>query len=156
MVLCIAIFSISNFKKVKIIFCYINSSFLDKTFNWRLDSSLTMRFFTQPLHLFLIIAMVLSPIQLLFAAQSGMQTANSTTAVSDTVQNDELTMLDEDCNKHGNCQNSVQCGNCPLSLGISQIKLNRDDLSTQIQSTISDVSLYSTDLLPEYRPPRYS
>ena len=115
-----------------------------------------MRIFTQTLRLFLIIAVVLSPMQPLFAAQSGIQTANSTVAVSDMAQIDELTMPDEDCNKHGNCQNSVQCGNCPLSLGISQIKLNRDDLSTQVQSAISDVSLYSTDLLPEYRPPRYS
>ncbi len=135
---------------------YIDCSILDRTFNWRLHSSLTMRFFTQPLRLFLIIAMVLSPVQILFAAQTDMQTDNSAVAVNDMTQNDELMMLDEDCNKHGNCQSSVQCSNCPLSLGVPQIKLNRADLSAQIQFTIPDVSLYSTDLLPEYRPPRYS
>lgn len=131
-----------------------------------------MRFFIQHIRLFLIIAMVLSPVQHLFAMQAGMQVDDSTVAVETTVamtvetvaandaaQNSMPAMLDEDCSKHGkngNCQGSSQCGSCPLSLGASQVSPKRAELNTQIQSALSDVSLNSADLSPDYRPPRYS
>lgn len=118
-----------------------------------------MDFYTKHLRLFLIITLVMSPIQPLFAMQTGMQTDDSTVevvAATDIAQKDALAMPDDDCNKHGNCQSTHQCSHCPLSLGIPQIKLHRADLNTQIQFTISNVSLYNTDLLPEYRPPRHS
>jgi hypothetical protein len=123
-----------------------------------------MSFFTKHLRLFLIIAMVISPMQPLFAAQKTMQIDMQTdvsvvvvAATADTNHKDALMMLDGNCGKHGNCQSSAQCNSCPLSPGIPQTKLNRVDPGcAQIQFTISAVSLYSTDLLPEYRPPRYS
>lgn len=121
---------------------------------------MTISFFMQHLRMFLIIAMVLSPVQHLFAVQAAMQTDGptvvvETVAASDMAQNGVLIMLDEDCGKHGNCQDSNQCGNCPLSLRMSPMTRKRAEVNKQIQA-ISDVSLYSADLLPDYRPPRYS
>jgi ferredoxin len=131
-----------------------------------------MRFLIQHIRLFLIIAMVLSPVQHLFAMQAGMPTgapvvaaetaaamAVETVSASDAAQNSMPAMLDEDCSKHGkngNCQGSNQCGSCPVSLGASQISPRYAELSTQTQPALSDVSLNSANLLPDYRPPRYS
>ncbi len=126
-----------------------------------------MSLFTQHIRLFLIAAMVLSPVQNLFAMQTGQQanapmvvaTTTVAAAVSDMAQSGMSAMLDEDCGKHGNsgnCQGSNQCGTCPLSLAIFQISPERAELNAQIQPALSDVSLNSTDLLPDYRPPRYS
>ncbi len=115
------------------------------------------------LRLFLIIAMVLLPMQQLLAMQTGAQSDESRMAamvtVSDADHNDILTVLDEDCSKHsdcGDCQNSVQCGNCSLLLGMPQTEPTHSKPSIQILTTFSDDSFFSTDLLPDYRPPRFS
>lgn len=123
-----------------------------------------IRFFIHHLRLFLIMAMVLSPVQHLFAAQASIRTDSPTAVVkavvaSDMAQRSVLKTLDEDCGKHGkngSCQNSNQCGNCPLPLGISQITPKCAEVNAQIQPAIPDISLYNADLLPDYRPPRYS
>ena len=130
-----------------------------------------MAAFTQHLRLLLIIAMVLSPVQPLFAMPTGQQADDSmahhsmsamatTAAVDDVVHSDASHMLDDGCNskkgKCNHCQGLSQCGNCPLSLGIPQMTAERIELNAEIQLIISDVSFYSTDLLPDYRPPRYS
>ncbi len=119
---------------------------------------------TQHLRLLLIIAIVLSPVQPLFAMQADDSMALSmsvmaATTLSDITQNDASKILDDDCNKQGkcsNCQAASHCSSCPLSLGISQITSKYVELNTQIQPTVSDVSLHNADLLPDYRPPRYS
>lgn len=117
-----------------------------------------MSSFTQYLRLFLIAAMVLSPVQGLFAAQADDSTVVMTmAAVADDAAHNG--MLDNDCNEHGkggNCQGSNHCGSCPFALEISQISPKRAGLNTQIQFAISDISLNSADLSPDYRPPRYS
>ena len=128
-----------------------------------------MSSFTQYLRLFLIAAMVLSPVQHLFAAQADDSTAVIAMAATGVVAHDVAhngapkmgmpEMLDNDCSEHGkggNCQGSNQCGSCPFPLEISQISPKRAELNTQIQFAISDVSLNSADLSPDYRPPRYS
>jgi len=128
--------------------------------------SLIMAIFIQHLRLLLIIAIVLSPVQPVFAMQADNSMALSmsavsaeTATVSDITQSDAVKMLDNACNKQGkcsNCQDVNHCSSCPVSLGIPQILSKHTELSTQIQLTVSDVSLYSADLLPDYRPPRYS
>jgi len=132
-----------------------------------------MDILTQHLRLLLIVAIVLSPVQPLFAMQTGQQADDSmavsmvhsmdvmatTARISNTAQNDVMDMLDGDCNKQGkcsNCQGANHCSSCPLSPGISQIITKRTELNTQVRLTVSDVSLRSTYLLPDYRPPRYS
>lgn len=119
-----------------------------------------MSFITQSLRLFLIIAMVLPSVQNLFAVQAGMQNDYPMVAASGVVRIGVLKMFTEDCSKHGKSgysQGPNQCGICPLSLGIVQMTPKRYDVNTQIQHAISDVPLYnSTDLSPDYRPPRYS
>jgi len=125
--------------------------------------SLIMAIFIQHLRLLLIIAIVLSPVQPVFAAQADdsmafLMSAEAAT-VSDITQSDTVKMLDDACNKQGkcsNCQDVNHCSSCPVSLGIPQILSKHTELSTHIQLTVSGVSLYSADLLPDYRPPRYS
>ena len=115
------------------------------------------------IRLFLIIAMVLMPMQQLLAMQMGTQTDESTiaamVAVSDVDQNDMLTALDKDCSKHGDCgscQDSVQCGHCPLVLGVLQVEPTHSELSNQFLTAIPNALFFSVDLLPDYRPPRFS
>lgn len=115
-----------------------------------------MRFFTQHLRLLLIIGVALSPLQHLFAMPSAMQMDDSSVAAT---QNDAPTMPAEDCSEHdssSNCQDSSQCGNCPLSLGMTPMTAKHTEPNTQARLTSPDISLYSTDLLPDYRPPRIS
>jgi len=123
-----------------------------------------MATFTQHLRLLLIIAIVLSPVQPLFAMQADDSMALSmgamvTTTIGNITQNDAAKMLNDDCNKLGNCSNcqaaNHHCSSCPLSLGITQMTFKRIELNTQIQLIIPDVSFHSTDPLPDYRPPRY-
>jgi len=130
---------------------------------------------SQHLRLLLIIAIAMSPVQPLFAMQTGSQAdgpmassmrmsltdnvAATTAAVSNIDQNDASKMLNGDCNKRGkcsNCQGANHCSSCPLSLGIPQVISKHAGLNTQVQFTVPDASLHSTDLLPDYRPPRYS
>jgi len=163
---------------MRIIMSYSMRAIVDKITYRHLHSDLVMDILTQHLRLLLIVAIALSPIQPLFAMQTGQQADDSqtddsmavsmthpmdvmitTAGVSNTAQNDVSKMLNGDCNKRGkcsNCQGANHCSSCPLSLGISQIASKRTGLSTQIQLAVSDVSLHSTDLLPDYRPPRYS
>ncbi len=124
-----------------------------------------MAIFTQHLRLLLIIAIVLSPVQPLFAMQADdsmalSMSAMAATTIGDITQNDASKMLDDDCNKQGKCSNcqaaNHHCTSCPLSLGIPQVTSKRIELSTLVQLTVPGVSLRSTDLLPDYRPPRYS
>ncbi|MCF6336368.1 MAG: hypothetical protein L3J84_00240 [Gammaproteobacteria bacterium] len=122
-----------------------------------------MAIFIQHLRLLLIIAIVLSPVQPVFAVQADDSMALLMSAeaaiVSDIAQSDTVKMLDDACNKQGkcsNCQDVNHCSSCPVSLGIPQILSKHTELSTHIQLTVSGVSLYSADLLPDYRPPRYS
>ncbi len=122
-----------------------------------------MSIFTQYSRLLLIITIALSPVQPMFAMQADdsmavLMSAETATAGNIT-RNDAAKMLDVVCNKQGkcsNCQDINHCSSCLLSLGMSQILSKQTELSTQIQRTVSDASLYSADLLPDYRPPRYS
>ena len=122
-----------------------------------------MGILTQYFRLLLIVALVLSPVQALFAAQTAQQMDHSamsvvTDVVADATQSGMMRM-DIKCSQHGdsgNCQSThKQCGNCPLPLGASPTLLKRAEQNTR-QSTVRDVSLNSADLLPDYRPPRYS
>ena len=101
------------------------------------------------LRLLLIIAMVLLPMQQLLAMQKGAQSDESRMAAIVAVN-------DADCSDCGDCQNSVQCGNCSLLLGMPQAESTHSKLSIQILTAFSDDSFFSTDLLPDYRPPRFS
>jgi positive regulator of sigma E activity len=86
-------------------------------------------------------------------------TVVATAAANNIAQSAVLEMLDNDCSKHGkcgDCQSSNPCSNCPLSLGVFQTTPKRTELDTRIQLAVSDVSFHSADLLPDYRPPRYS
>jgi hypothetical protein len=141
-----------------------------------------MRLLTTHLRLLLIIVMVFAPVQSAFSLQICEHTdspvatgntdahasgehahhANSHQANSHHTNNgaDEAQMLDAnapgysgDC---GNCQGSSQCGNCPVSLAIIKFTAVRAEAGTQFHEAIPDVSLNSTDLLPDYRPPRIS
>jgi len=117
---------------------------------------------TQQFYLLLIITLVLSPVQSLFASQQvDGEAVVSTSAVSgNIIQNNTFSMLGDDCcsslGKCGNCQSAGQCSSCTMLLGISQPILMRTELNTQTQLTISNTLLYSADLLPDFRPPRYS
>jgi len=124
--------------------------------------SLIMAIFIQHFRLLLIIAIVLSPVQPVFAVHAADSMALSMSAeettVGDITQRDAMKMLDDACNTQGkcsNCQDVNHCSSCPVSLGIPQVLSKHAELSTQIQLTVSGVSLYSADLLPDYRPPRY-
>ncbi len=130
--------------------------------------SLIMAIFIQHFRLLLIIAIVLSPVQPVFAvfavhADDSMALSMSTMSaeaatIGDITQRDAMKMLDDACNTQGkcsNCQDVNHCSSCPVSLGIPQVLSKHAELSTQIQLTVSGVSLYSADLLPDYRPPRY-
>lgn len=142
---------------------------VDKITYWHLHFEPVMATLTQHLRLLLIIAIVLSPVQPLFAMPNDDSTAllmdvMVTTAISDIAQdnvshqNDVSQMLGEDCNKQGKCSNCLgasHCSSCPLSLGIPQITSKRIELGTQIQLIVPDVSIHSADLLPDYRPPRH-
>ena len=116
------------------------------------------------LRLLLITAMVLVPVQGAFSMPMGMHADSSAIETSDhahsaEMQGAEMKMLDENSCTHGdcgNCQGSTHCGSCPISLAIFQINPIRNEVGTQFRVTISGVSLNSTDLLPDYRPPRFS
>jgi len=117
---------------------------------------------TQPFYLLLILTLVFSPVQSLFASQQiDGSTVAATSAVEGNVfQNNTLSMLGDDCcsnlGKCGNCQGSTQCSSCTMLLGISHSLLTRTELNAQSQLAISNISLYNADLLPDLRPPRYS
>ena len=112
------------------------------------------------LRLLLITVMVLAPVQSAFSMQMCMHTDSPAIATSDHVHSSdmsgEMQMLDEGSNNCGNCQGSTHCGSCPMSLAVLQIDSIRNEVATQFQATISGASLNSTDLLPDYRPPRFS
>jgi len=111
------------------------------------------------LRLLLITAMVLVPVQSAFSMQMGMHTDSPAIATSDHAHSSEMQMFDENACKHddcGNCQGSTHCSSCPMSLAIFQITPIRREVGTQFHVAISSVSLKSTDLLPDYRPPRFS
>jgi hypothetical protein len=127
-----------------------------------------MRTFTQQFSLFLIIAMVLSPVQHAFAMQMATQgdsstqlsaptTASMSSAHADSFQTGSVKMLGNNCSQHGksgSCKSANKCGSCPLSLEIPQASLKRVGLSVSTQSAITDVSLNSSGSMPDYRPPR--
>jgi len=118
---------------------------------------------THHLRLLLIIAIVLSPVQSLFAMQADDSMALpmnmlATTINGDIARSDASKMLGDDCNtqeKCSNCQAVNHCSSCPLLLGIPQIVSKCVELNTQTQLIVPDASLHSADLLPDYRPPRY-
>lgn len=118
----------------------------------------------QHFYLLLIFALVLSPMQSLFASPQIDEESVTVTMMSpapgNMIQSDMLKMLGDDCCNNlgecGNCQNSTQCGSCNVLSGISQSMLMRSELNEQTQFAISNISLYNADLLPDYRPPRYS
>jgi len=118
-----------------------------------------MNFRVQHLRYILIIALVLAPVQAAFAAQLGMHAGFPADATSAQIQDNPMTMLDGSCSKHGksgNCQSATHCGSCPVSLAISHITSVHHVMETQTHTSISGVSLYNADLLPDFRPPRYS
>ena len=115
------------------------------------------------LRLLLITVMVLAPVQSAFSMQMAMHTDSPAIATSDHVHSGkmsgEMQMVDENACKHGdcgNCQGSSQCGSCPMSLAVLQINSIRNETAMQSHVTISSAPLNSTNLLPDYRPPRYS
>ena len=115
----------------------------------------------QQLRLLLILALVLAPVQGSFAAQTKSLSGAMTVAADITVQNTaldlSLQMQEKGCIKHGdcsNCQDSVPCGSCPVSLGIPQITTIRTASETQVLAVSALYPLYKTDLSPDYRPPR--
>jgi len=142
---------------------------IDKIAYWHLKSNAYMGTLSQQLRLFLIIAMVLSPVQHLFAMQLATQSdsptlisAENTASVSNVSRRaptDTLKIFDNDCSKHGksgSCKSAKQCGSCPLTVEISQASPKRAVLNVFIQPDFTNTSLNSTDLLPDYRPPRNS
>lgn len=136
-------------------------SAVDKIAHRHLKSTQLMSTLTQHFSLLLILALLLSPVQSLFASQQidGTDVVTTSAATGDVIQNDTLKMLGDNCCSNlgqcVNCQDSAPCSSCSMLLGISQSLLMRTELNTQTQRTISSISLYSSDLLPDYRPPRY-
>ena len=115
------------------------------------------------LRLLLITVMVLAPVQSAFSMQMCMHTDSPAIATSDHVHSGkmsgEMQMFDKNVSNHGdcgNCQGSSQCGSCPMSLAVLQIDSMRNETAAQFHVTITSASLNSTDLLPDYRPPRFS
>jgi len=113
----------------------------------------------QYLRLLLIIAMVLAPVQGVFAVQLDMHSGGLMNMASNQTQSSELPMFEENYCNHTNgenCQSAAQCGNCPLSLTILRIASMHSEMNAQSYAAITGVSFYSADLSPDYRPPRYS
>ena len=118
------------------------------------------------LRLLLITALVLSPVQAAFSMpismqmdSSSMQMESFAMSMSDHGQNGEMHMADQDAGKHdecGNCQGFAKCSSCSVSLVMFQMPPIQIEVGTRIRVAISDVSLNSTDSLPDYRPPRFS
>jgi hypothetical protein len=111
------------------------------------------------LRLLLIAAMVLTPVQSAFSMQMSMHMGSAATATSNHVHSVEPQMLGEGSTKHddcGNCQGSTHCSSCFMALAIFQMSSIHNDMGTQFHVAISGVSINSTDLLPDYRPPRFS
>ena len=111
------------------------------------------------LRLLLITALVLAPVQAAFSMPISMQMDSSAMSMSDHGQNGEMHMVDQEADKHdecGNCQGFAKCSSCSVSLVMFQIPPIQIEVGTRIRVAISDVSLNSTDSLPDYRPPRFS
>lgn len=109
--------------------------------------------------LLLITLMVLAPVQSAFSMPMVMHVDSLPTISSDHTRNSELPMSNEDSGNHddcGNCQGSTHCSSCFMSLAIFQMTPIHNEVGTQFHVAISGVSINSTDLLPDYRPPRHS
>jgi len=133
---------------------------VDRIDNGQLNSVTSMNLSTQHLlRLLLAIFVALSPVQSAFAMQQmSMHADSSTIAASDHVHGEGMKVLHEDSKKHdgcGNCQGSAHCSNCSMTLAIFQITPIRYVVGAQHYVAISNASFNSTDLLPDYRPPRF-
>ena len=140
---------------------------VDRIDNRHLNSSLIMTIFLHNFRLMLIAIMVLTPVQSAFSLQVSMHMASMPTdsqAITSchqahAGQMHKTQMSDKDSSNHGackHCQGSTHCSNCSMSLAIFKIYPLRSEMGTQIHVAISRVIINSTDLLPDFRPPRLS